>query len=314
MNNRTAAAELRESDTVADGEDAFLADFGRRLRSTRALRGMSRKTLSRASGLSERYIAQLEAGQGNVSILLLRRIAAAMGVRLEDLVSSSADPSWTVFRDLLQSADKDRIARAKAILAGADEREKRNGVAATPLRGIALIGLRGAGKSTLGKRLAQELGWPFLELNKEIEHETGLSVPEIIGLYGQEGFRRLEQNALRGLAGRGGPIVLATGGGIVSEPMTFDLVLSSFYTVWIKAQPEEHMERVRRQGDLRPMADDKSAMQELRIILASREPHYARADAVVDTSGLTIDEAAIRLRAAVEAAGPSLTKRRHSES
>ena len=153
--------------------------------------------------------------------------------------------------------------------------------------GIALIGLRGAGKSTLGKMLAKKIGWSFVELNKEIEAQNGLSVAEIIALYGQEGFRRMEQAALGQLLARKELMVLATGGGIVSEPLTFDLILQSFYTIWLKAEPEEHMARVRGQGDLRPMADDRSAMAELRTILLSREPLYARASAVVDTSGLT---------------------------
>ena len=139
--------------------------------------------------------------------------------------------------------------------------------------GIALIGLRGAGKSTLGKLLAKKIGWSFVELNKEIEQQNGLSVAEIIALYGQEGFRRMEQAALGQLLARKELMVLATGGGIVSEPLTFDLILSSFYTIWLKAEPEEHMARVRRQGDLRPMADDRSAMAELRTILL--EPRAA---------------------------------------
>ena len=171
--------------------------------------------------------------------------------------------------------------------------------------GIALIGLRGAGKSTLGKMLAKKIGWNFVELNKEIEAQNGLSVAEIIALYGQEGFRRMEQAALGQLLARKELMVLATGGGIVSEPLTFDLILSSFYTIWLKAEPEEHMARVRSQGDLRPMADDRSAMAELRTILLSREPLYARASAVVDTAGLSVDTAAARL---IDAVAPVLHK------
>jgi XRE family aerobic/anaerobic benzoate catabolism transcriptional regulator len=169
--------------------------------------------------------------------------------------------------------------------------------------GIALIGLRGAGKSTLGRMLAKKIGWSFVELNKEIEAQNGLSVAEIIALYGQEGFRRMEQAALGQLLARKELMVLATGGGIVSEPLTFDLILSSFYTIWLKAEPEEHMARVRRQGDLRPMADDRSAMAELRTILLSREPLYARAAAVVDTAGLNVNDAASRL---IDAVAPVL--------
>src|SRR6202020_1091548 len=144
-----------------------------------------------------------------------------------------------------------------------------------------------------------------VELNKEIEAQNGLSVAEIIALYGQEGFRRMEQAALTQLLARKELTVLATGGGIVSEPVPFDLILSSFHTVWLKAEPEEHMARVRRQGDLRPMADDRSAMTELRTILLSREPLYARASAVVDTAGLSVDTAAARL---IDAVAPVLHK------
>lgn len=272
-------------------EKGFLDALGQRVRHTRALRGMSRKVLAKVSGISERYLAQLESGKGNVSIVLLRRVATAMGAHLEDLIpASDPAPDWQVVRDLLRKASPGQIAQAKSLLA--------TGATSSPAaarRGIALIGLRGAGKSTLGRILAPQIGWSFVELNKEIERDNGLSVAEIIALYGQEGFRRLEQAALSQLLARPGPVVLATGGGIVSEPLTFDLVLSSFHTIWLRAAPEEHMVRVRLQGDLRPMADDRSAMAELRNILKSREPLYARADATVDTAGLSVEAAAARL-------------------
>jgi XRE family aerobic/anaerobic benzoate catabolism transcriptional regulator len=279
-------------------EDSFLEELGQRVRTMRGLCGMSRKTLAKVSGISERYIAQLEGGKGNVSIVLLRRLSGAMGIHLEDLVAT--DPlsqDWQVIRDLLRKATPSQIAQAKDALSG-----KMSGSAThrqAPFAGIALIGLRGAGKSTLGRMLAKQIGWTFVELNKEIEQQNGLSVAEIIALYGQEGFRRLEQAALGQLLARKELMVLATGGGIVSEPLTFDLILSSFYTIWLKAEPEEHMARVRRQGDLRPMADDRSAMAELRTILLSREPLYARAAAVVDTAGQSVDAAAARLLGAV---------------
>ncbi|MFN5688187.1 helix-turn-helix transcriptional regulator, partial [Bradyrhizobium sp.] len=248
------------------------------------------------SGISERYIAQLESGKGNVSIVLLRRIANAINAPLDDIIpGSEPSPDWPVIRDLLKKASPSQIAEVKDLLAGG---------ASAPLRrsfsGIALIGLRGAGKSTLGKMLAERIGWSFVELNKEIERQNGLSVAEIIALYGQEGFRRMEQAALQQLLARKELMVLATGGGIVSEPVTFDLILNAFYTIWLKAKPEEHMARVRGQGDLRPMADDRSAMAELRNILVSREPLYARANAVVDTAGLTVEAAAARLSEVVQ--------------
>ncbi|WP_223974998.1 helix-turn-helix transcriptional regulator [Bradyrhizobium sp. B097] len=275
-----------------DPETDFLEQLGQRVRTMRALRGMSRKVLAKVSGISERYIAQLESGKGNVSIVLLRRVAGAMGAHLEDLIPSSEPiPDWAVIRDLLRKASPSQIAQAKDMLAGSSPLAPRG----ASFSGIALIGLRGAGKTTLGRMLAKKIGWSFVELNKEIEAQNGLSVAEIIALYGQEGFRRMEQAALTQLLARKELMVLATGGGIVSEALTFDLILSSFYTIWLKAEPEEHMARVRRQGDLRPMADDRSAMAELRNILVSREPLYARASAVVDTAGLSVDAAAARL-------------------
>ncbi len=278
-----------------DPETGFLEQLGQRVRTMRALHGMSRKVLAKVSGISERYIAQLESGKGNVSIVLLRRVSNAMGAHLEDLIPTAETvPDWPVIRDLLRKASPHQIAQVRDILSG-------HGTAAqhAPFAGIALIGLRGAGKSTLGKMLATKIGWSFVELNKEIERQNGLSVAEIIALYGQEGFRRMEQTALNQLLARKELMVLATGGGIVSAPLTFDLVLQSFYTIWLKAEPEEHMARVRGQGDLRPMADDRSAMAELRNILVSREPLYARANAVVDTAGLSVDAAAARLSEAV---------------
>src|SRR3954454_6359208 len=280
----------------SDPETSFLEQLGQRVRTMRALRGMSRKVLAKVSGISERYIAQLESGKGNVSIVLLRRVSHAMGAHLEDLIPATEPaPDWPVMRDLIRKATPSQIAHARDILSGSGAAQRHVSFA-----GIALIGLRGAGKSTLGTLLAKKIGWSFVELNKEVERQNGLSVAEIIALYGQEGFRRMEQAALGQLLARKELMVLATGGGIVSEPLTFDLVLSSFYTIWLKAEPEEHMARVRSQGDLRPMADDRSAMAELRNILISREPLYARASAVVDTAGLDVDDAAARLIDAVE--------------
>jgi XRE family transcriptional regulator, aerobic/anaerobic benzoate catabolism transcriptional regulator len=281
---------------TTDPESGFLEQLGQRVRTMRALRGMSRKVLAKVSGISERYIAQLEAGRGNVSIVLLRRVSNAMGAHLEDLIpAAEPTPDWAVIRDLLRKASPAQLAQAKELLGGGSAASQRR----MSFAGIALIGLRGAGKSTLGKMLAKKIGWNFVELNKEIEAQNGLSVAEIIALYGQEGFRRMEQAALTQLLARKELTVLATGGGIVSEPLTFDLILSSFYTIWLKAAPEEHMARVRGQGDLRPMADDRSAMAELRNILVSREPLYARASAVVDTVGLSVEDAAERLTEAV---------------
>jgi XRE family transcriptional regulator, aerobic/anaerobic benzoate catabolism transcriptional regulator len=279
----------------AGAETLFLAELGQRVRNIRAVRGMSRKVLSKISGVSERYIAQLESGQGNASIILLRRVATAMGAKLEDLIPDSEGSShWPVLRDLLKTATLEQVARAKEILSGSAL------TTSSARQRVALIGLRGAGKSTLGRIAADSVGWKFIELDKEIERESGLSVPEIFALYGQERYRRLEQNALRRLIGQPGPMVVATAGGVVAEPLTFDLLLSAFFTIWLKATAEEHMRRVRAQGDLRPMGNDPSAMQELRAILLGREPLYARARTAIDTSGLTIQEAADRLVHVIE--------------
>ena len=287
---------------ATDSDDVFLRELGQRARTMRGLHGMSRNVLAKVSGISERYIAQLESGKGNVSIVLLRRLAHAMGAPLEDLIpDSGGSAEWPVLRALARTATPQQLAQAKDALSGHVTTPQHK----FEFTGIALIGLRGAGKSTLGKRLAADIGWTFVELNKEIEQQNGLSVAEILALYGQEGFRRMEQIALVQTLARKEPVVLATGGGIVSEPLTFDLILSSFYTVWLKAQPEEHMARVRSQGDLRPMADDRSAMQELRTILLSREPLYARAAAQVDTARLSVEQAAARL---AEAVGPVVAK------
>ena len=275
-------------------EQVFLAELGKKVRNLRALRGMSRKTLAGVSGLSERYIAQMESGQGNVSILLMLRLTRAMGVRLDDALPNSQDHAdWLLIRDLLQRATPAQVAATKRLLSGASETS-----AAAPR--VALIGLRGAGKSTLGRMVAEKLGWQFLELNREIERETGIAIAEIFAIYGQEGYRRLEQTALQHVIERPGPLLLATAGGIVAEPVTFDLLLGSFHTIWLRAQPEEHMQRVREQGDMRPMGGEHSAMDDLKAILLSRTPLYARADREVDTSGLEVETAAAELLKAVQ--------------
>lgn len=286
----------RDEQTAALEAD-FLAELGRRVRHGRTVRGLSRKLLSQTSGLSERYIAQLESGQGNVSIILLRRVANAMGVRLDDLIADrSASPDWAVIRDLLVHARPEQIARAKSALAGTEPTG-----AGVPRRRVAVIGLRGAGKSTVGRAAAERLGWSFVELNEEIERENALSVREVFAIYGQEGYRRLEQKALRRLIEHPGPILLATGGGIVAEPLTYDLLLQSFFTIWIRARPEEHLQRVRDQGQLETTGDQGAALEDLRAVLASREPLYARAPARIDTSGVPVDTMVERLVGAIEA-------------
>jgi XRE family aerobic/anaerobic benzoate catabolism transcriptional regulator len=284
------------TETPLPGQDAtFLAQLGQRVRRIRAVRGMSRKHLAQVSAISERYIAQLESGRGNVSIVLLRRIAVAMGFALEDLIAEAESEDWATIRNLLRKAPPATRDHVKALLIGGAPASRQP---ISPDR-VALIGMRGAGKSTLGRIAAERLGWQFVEINHEIERENGLSVTEIFKLYGQDGYRHLELSALRTITTRPGAMILATAGGVVAETAAFDLLLASFLTIWIKAQPDEHMSRVRQQGDLRPMGNDKAAMAELVAILSNREPLYAKATAIVDTSGHSVEQAAEALIATI---------------
>ena len=290
-------AASKERRAAAAGEAAYLRALGERIREARARRGMTRKILARDSEVSERYLAQLEAGQGNISIALLRQVAQAMGLPLTDLVREEPDRpvELTLLIQTLSRLSTKELAQARRLLSetfgAAVESERRHR--------IALIGLRGAGKSTLGARLAKALDAPFIELDREIERESGTSLGVIFDLYGQSAYRRYERRALEAVIERHDRAVIATGGSIVSEPATFDLLLSACYTVWLTASPEEHMSRVMAQGDTRPMADNEAAMEDLRRILAGRHTLYAKADAVVDTAGKTIEQSLAELRSAV---------------
>jgi XRE family transcriptional regulator, aerobic/anaerobic benzoate catabolism transcriptional regulator len=287
----SAATETQPKEGASDR--AFLNELGQRVRKMRALRGMSRKALAVASGISERYLAQLEAGDGNLSIMLLRRIAGATGAPIEDLVSDEpASPQRALVRDLLAQASPQAIETVIAVLRDNGRGQSQSAPQRLGANRVALIGLRGAGKTTLGRIAAERLGWTFIELNHEIERLAGFSVTEIFKLYGQEGYRKLEQRALQIVAKSPPPLLLATGGGLVAEPLTFDLLLHAFDTIWVRARPSEHMARVREQGDLRPMSNESDAMVELVAILASREPLYARAKAKLDTSGRSLEESA----------------------
>jgi XRE family aerobic/anaerobic benzoate catabolism transcriptional regulator len=282
----------------ADPERDYLLLLGERLREARARRGMSRKALAADSGVSERYLAQLEAGLGNVSILLLRQIAAALELPLTELLAedSGADAELSLTTQFLKRLPRQKLAAVHSQLLrdygnARDERMKR----------IALIGLRGAGKSTLGAKLAKALGVPFVELDREVEREAGTSLSEIFLLYGQSGYRRYERRSLERVLEKNDRAVIATGGSIVSEPGTYDLLLSSCYTVWLKAAPEEHMARVLAQGDTRPMAGNDQAMEDLRRILEGRAMLYRQADVVVDTAGKSVDKSLAELRKSVAA-------------
>ncbi|MCP1335861.1 helix-turn-helix transcriptional regulator [Futiania mangrovi] len=286
------APSVRAGDGASD-DAAFLALVGQRVRTARTRLSMSRKMLAQASGVSERYLAQLETGAGNISILLLRQVARATGRRLEDFVDESGgagDAELLSLLDAVRQATPEERARLSAILT-----EMRRGGGGLKAGRFALIGLRGAGKSTLGRAVAERMGLPFVELNREIEAESGLAIAEIFSLYGQDGYRRLEQRCLKLVVARHRACVLAVAGGIVAEPETFEMLLDAFHTVWLRATPEEHMERVRAQGDRRPMAGNPSAMDELRAILDARERLYSRAEARLDTSHKSVEASAAEL-------------------
>jgi XRE family aerobic/anaerobic benzoate catabolism transcriptional regulator len=273
--------------------DRLLVSVGERVRNARGRMGLSRRLLAEKSGVSQRYLAQLESGQGNISIGLLLRIADALDFRIEWLVAEE-DP-WTseivMITSLLRSATTAQRERILEILMPENPRLKR-------ASRIAFIGLRGAGKSTLGRLAAAELGLPFKELNEDIEEASGMPAGEVMALYGPEGYRHLERQSLERIVALHDKIVLAVAGGIVSQPDTFNYLLRNFHTLWLKAEPEEHMARVRGQGDERPMAGNPDAMGELRNILKSREALYARAEARVNTSKSTLEES---LEAVLEA-------------
>ena len=258
----------------------YLHLLGQRVRCVRAQRGMSRRTLATASGVSERYLAQLESGTGNASILVLQAIAAAMHIAIDDLVEQRSEqaPVYLLLRERLRTASPEQHQQWADLLRGAARQTTQH------RRHIALIGLRGAGKSTLGAALAKRLGLPFVELGQEIERAAGMATAEIFAEGGQLAYRSFERQALSATLVRHSRAVIATGGSLVSQPETFELLLESCFTVWLKASPQQHMERVIAQGDHRPMADHRHAMADLKRILSERAALYGRADATLDTS------------------------------
>src|ERR1051326_1265273 len=237
-------------------EHAYLARLGERVRAWRTEHGMTRKQLSSASGVSERYLAQLEAGEGNISVLLLRKVARAMGVSVERLV-----------------------------------REDDGGA-----KPVALVGLRGAGKSTLGAKLAATLNVPFVELDREVEKEAGAPLAEVFAMYGQDAFRRFERRALERVLAEQPRAVIAAGGSLVTDPGTYELLLERCRCIWLKASAQEHMSRVLAQGDVRPFKGRSAALDEIRKLLADRERLYGRASAAVDTSGKAVRQCLAELR------------------
>ena len=274
-----------------EARDPFLAALGDRVRSLRARKGMTRRDLSLASAVSERHLASLEGGVGNASVIILRHIAQSLDCQIAELLGdeTTVSPEWLLIRDLLRDRSDDDLRRGRLALA---EAYGQAGTQSARSRRLALIGLRGAGKSSLGQRLADALHVPFVELNREIERVAGCGLAEIHNLLGPSAYRRYERRALEETIALYPDAVIATPGGIVSDASTFNMLLANCFTVWLKASPEEHMSRVIAQGDLRPMAGNSSseAMDDLKRILAGRAAFYGKADRSFDTSKKTADE------------------------
>jgi len=303
------ADDAAPSQAAEETKEPFLAALGERAKALRTRRGLTRKALARATGVSERHLANLEYGVGNASILVLLQVSQALQCSLAELVGdvTTQSPEWRLLREML--ADRDEATLRRVRLAALEL----TGGASPPINEppvrssrIALIGLRGAGKSTLGRMLAEDLDFPFVELSREIEKLAGCSISEILGLYGQNAYRRYERRALEEAIEAYPEAVIATAGGLVSDLVSFNLLLRQCTTVWLTADPEDHMSRVAAQGDLRPMAASREAMDDLKSILAGRAAFYSKADMRVDTSAQPLAETFQILRAqACEAIGLS---------
>ena len=283
-----------------EGRHPFLSALGERVRALRSRRGMTRKALAAAADVSERHLANLEYGVGNASILILLQVAQALQCTLAELLGdvTTSSPEWLLLRELLDGRDEASLRRVRLAVADLLGAGAGGGAVARRSR-IALVGLRGAGKSTLGSRLAADLGFPFLELSRQIEQFAGCTVDEIRALYGQNAYRRYERRALEEAIQTYPEAVIATPGGLVSDASTFQMLLAHCTTVWLQASPEDHMRRVVAQGDMRPMggvAASKEAMDDLRSILAGRAAFYSKADFRVDTSAQPLEETFAALR------------------
>ena len=300
MTQKSSAVHLPGSatpltDVALDAErDPFLAALGERLRMLRSRRGLTRKALARLAAVSERHVANVESGVGNASIQFLRQLTAVLNCSLAEMIGdeTASSPEWLMIREILRGRSEAELAAGRIALTGVFEAPTSE---AARCQRVALIGLRGAGKSTLGRVLAEEWKVPFVELSRHIETIAGCSIGEIYALYGPNAYRRYEFRALEDVIQRFPKAVIATPGGIVSDPATFNLLLSHCFTVWLKATPEEHMARVVAQGDLRPIEGNREAMEDLKQIIGSRTQFYAKADASVDTGGVEQEEAYRRL-------------------
>jgi XRE family aerobic/anaerobic benzoate catabolism transcriptional regulator len=287
-----AAAERADESAGAVGRpDAFAAEVGRLVRLARARRGMTRRQLAQGSGASERYLAQIEAGQGNPSVIILKAIAEALDIPIVALLPRTDGADLNRIIDLIVRLPQTDL----HTIADMIESRATRGAAPDRARRIALVGLRGAGKSTLGRMLASHLSIPFIELNRVVEQDYGARIPDLIEMAGIATFRRYERTCLERVIAQHESAVIATAGGIVSSPETYALLLRRTNTIWIKARPEEHMARVMEQGDFRPMAQNREAMADLVAILEARRADYARAGAVLDTADDTVESSFSKL-------------------
>ena len=280
----------------------FLVALGERVRTLRSRRGLTRKAVAQAANVSERHLANLEYGTGNASILVLLQVAHALHAELSELLGdvTTSSPEWLMIRELLEHRNEADLRRARQALSELFHAPGDADRARTTR--IALIGLRGAGKSSLGQRLADDLGYAFIELSREIEQFAGCSIHEIHNLYGTNAYRRYERRALEEAIQIYPEVVIATPGGLVADAANFNLLLQHCYTIWLQADATDHMNRVAAQGDMRPMAASPEAMDDLKRILAGRTPFYAKADLRFNTSACSEEEAFRALRRQVRAA------------
>ena len=288
----------------AQEKHPFLVGLGDRVRALRSRRGMTRRAVALAADVSERHLANLEYGIGNVSMLVLLQVAAALQCSLAELLGdvTTRSPEWLLLREMLEHRDERTLKRVRVVVGEMLGMGGANEAKGARSSRVALIGLRGAGKSTLGRRLADDLGFPFVELSREIEKFAGCSVAEIQALYGQNAYRRYERRAVEEAIQIYPEAVIATPGGLVSDAATFNLLLAHCTTVWLQAAPEDHMKRVLAQGDLRPMASSNEAMADLKGILAGRASFYSKAEFKLDTSAQPLESTFVALRRMVREA------------
>ena len=288
------APQLSTDGLSQEEKDPFLIALGERVRALRSRRGLTRKALARLADVSERHLANVESGVGNASIQFLRQITSVLNCTLAEMIGdeTATSPEWLMIREILRGRSDEELARARAALAGLFDAPTSETVRR---QRIALIGLRGAGKSSLGRMLADYWMVPFVELGREVELLAGCGIAEIHALYGPSAYRRYERRALEDIIQRHPRAVIATPGGIVSDPATYKLLLSHCYTVWVQAAPKDHMARVLAQGDTRPMSGNREAMEDLKSILESRAAFYSKADFSFDTSDMTLETAYVGL-------------------